>query len=148
MAPLAGWLHERAIGAPGTPREFVTQRVDFAPHFSNARAARAATGALESLLTEESWRGVWQIEQAGAYRLLLEALTGSARLVVDGAEVASSGNEAIQESLVAELTLEAGPHPIEIYQAYQFEPVTAGARLSVFCCGDALEQIQPDVRPY
>ncbi len=148
MTGLAGWVHERAIGVPGEPRQLVTTRLDFSPHQALSQVARLAAGMPESLLTEDHWRGVWQIATPGDYRLLLEIPASDASLLIDGREVATSQDSTGQQSLAAEVTLTAGPHTIAIDQSYQFEPTWSGAKLTAFCCGTTSAPVEMDVRPY
>jgi hypothetical protein len=148
MVQLQGWVHERAIGDPGEPRRIVTTRLDFSPHQALSQVARLATGADESLLTEDHWRGVWQIDAPGDYRLLLEVPAGQATMRVDGQQVAATSDAAGQQTLAAQVPLAAGPHAIEIDQSYEFEPTWSGATLSAFCCGNTPAPITMNVRPY
>jgi hypothetical protein len=146
MAQIAGWIHERDMGFPGSPREIVTERLDFSPHQALSQVARATVDAREELLLEEHWRGVWQVETAGDYRLLLEVPAGNAALSIDGQIVALHEQDDPTAQVETVVTLAAGPHAIALDQTYEFEPVWSGATLTAV---DPLGQtIEMDVRPY
>lgn len=146
MAQITGWLHERGIGFPGSPPEIVTQRLDFSPHQALSQEARAAVDAQEALLLEERWRGVWQVETAGEYRLLLELPAGSATLSIDGQAVAVHEQGDPMQQVEVDVTLTAGPHAIALDQTYAFEPAWSGATLTAF--DPSGQTIEMDVRPF
>jgi hypothetical protein len=120
--------------------------LDFSPHQALSQVARATVDAREELLLEEHWRGVWQVETAGDYRLLLEVPAGNAALSIDGQIVALHEQDDPTAQVETVVTLAAGPHAIALDQTYEFEPVWSGATLTAV---DPLGQtIEMDVRPY
>jgi hypothetical protein len=151
LFPLAvpyGWVQQRSLGLPGVPDQQVTQRIDFAPHEVSARVAMllAQTGAFEPIVTEESWRAVWQVDRAADYLLRARFRAGTVMLLVDGAEVAMV-QAPLQGAgeLAATVSLTAGPHTIELVQKLDFDTPWVGLTLEAFLQGQPVEM---DVRPY
>lgn len=133
LAELSGWIQTRSVGVPGDPEQQVSQRLDFAPHYVSGTVVRllAQRGTSEPILTEERWRGVWQVEEPGDYRLGVEFMAGAVTLLVDGAPVATAEAPLQGSGLMeADVALPAGPHALEIIQQLGTDVSWAGAVVS------------------
>lgn len=128
LAELSGWVQQRTMALPGDIEPVVTQRLDFAPHYVSATILQllAQTDAFERTLTEERWRGVWHVDQAGEYVLQVQFQSGTVTLLVDNAPVATGDGGRLE----ADLTLSTGPHAIEIVQRLETDVPWAGAVIS------------------
>ena len=151
LFPLAvpnGWLQQRSLGLPGDRNQQVTQRIDFSPHEISATLVTllAQTAAFEPIVTEERWRGVWQVDRAGDYALRAQFQAGTVTLLIDGAEVATVQTplQGLGE-LNATVALAPGPHTIELVQALDSGTPWVGLTFAAFLAGEPVEM---DVRPY
>ena len=131
----AGWVHERVLGQVNDRALLTTQRIDFSPHESLPVVVEASAPAdlieQEPFLTEERWRGVWNVEQPGEYKLRLEFRQGTVSLRIDGAEIAAGNASGARTRLDAVATLAPGAHTIEIVQTFAAPPSYAGVTLSL-----------------
>jgi hypothetical protein len=153
LQQLDGWVQTRTVGLPGGLDEQTTQRLDFAPHYVSAAtiALLAQHDGFEPQLTEERWRGVWQIDAPGDYTLRVDFRSGQVTLLVDGQLVAQSQEfDQNAGTLEGGLTLTPGPHTVEIVQVLSNETVWAGATVSALRTGPggAQEAVEMRVTPY
>ena len=152
LADLSGWTHERVLGLASDRSMLVTQRVDFSPHESLPivveRSAPPELADVEAYVTEERWRGGWNIDQQGAYRLRVVFRSGTAALIIDGQEVASGHVTIAPVALVAIVSLASGLHTIEIVQRFDAPPDIAGVTVELLEAPEGELDSLSDVMPY
>jgi hypothetical protein len=153
LREMAGWVHERALGLASEPRQRVTTRLDFSVHYTSADAVRIAAqeGVSGPILTEERWRGVWDVDQAGTYAFAFEFEHGAVTLLVDGQQVAANAAAGQRTVIAADIALEPGAHTIELVQRFEREVPVSGGILSMGLQPGAGQDPLPidlDVRPY
>ena len=152
LADLHGWTHERVLGLVSERNMLVTQRVDFRPHESLPivveRSAPPELVDVEAYVTEERWRGGWNIDQQGSYRLRVVFRSGTVALIIDGQEVASSHATIAPVALDANRSLAGGRHTIEIVQRFAAPPDIAGLTLELIEAPEGELDSLSDVMPY
>lgn len=152
LRSLSGWVHERVLGLVSDRAMLTTQRIEFSPHESLPIIVEAsAPPALieqEVFLTEESWRGVWNVEQPGDYKLRVEFRQGRVSLLIDGQQIAAGDASGPRTSLDVFATLTRGPHAIEIVQTFEVRPAYAGVTLSLVSAPSGSNASLSDVVPY
>ena len=132
LAELDGWIHERSIGLQGNPRQFVSQRLDSAPHLAITSALELTPPSGELFVTEERWRGFVDLAEQSELAFHAEFRAGTLTLLVNGqpfatAEASSQPTTFLQTSL----ELPAGRHQIELVQELERDTTWSGARLFV-----------------
>jgi hypothetical protein len=148
LQQLEGWIQTRTVGLPGGLDEQTTQRLDFAPHYVSAEtvALLSQQDGFERQLTDLAWRGVWQIDAAGNYAVRVDFRSGQTTLLVDGQVALESDEFDINPgSIEAQVSLQPGPHSIEIVQSLRNVSPTAGAVISATREG---QEIEMRVTPY
>lgn len=148
LRDLAGWIQTRTVGLPGGVVEEKTQRLDAAPHYVSTEtiALLSQQSGFKRQLSDISWHGVWHIDDAGDYGLQVEFRSGQTTLLIDGQQVAQSEEfDQTQNTLNVALTLQPGPHTIELIQSVNASAATAGAAVSAFRAGQPFEM---RVTPY
>jgi hypothetical protein len=145
-------VHERVLGQVNNRAMLTTQRIDFSPHESLPIVVEASAPPdlieQEAFLTEERWRGTWNVAQQGDYTLRLEFRQGTVSLFIDGQRIATGGGTGGPIRLDALATLAPGPHAIEIVQTFEVRPAYAGVTLSLAGAPPGADGSLSDVVPY
>ncbi len=140
-----GWLHARSMGLSGDLRQTVTQRLDFNPHLALTSVLRLAAPTGELFVTEERWKGAFELEETSIFTLRTEFRAGTVTIFLDGEPVVTGTAESRPTTkLETGVRLEAGRHTIELVQELERETTWSGATLSIT---DA-DGISAIIRPY
>ena len=132
LAELDGWIHERSMGLQSNLRQFVSQRLDFAPHLALTSVLKLASPTGQAFVTEERWRGFIDLAEQSELTVRGEFRAGRLTLLVNGQPFATM--EASSEPttfLETSLELPAGRHQIELVQELERDTAWSGARLFI-----------------
>jgi hypothetical protein len=123
IADWGGWLHERTVQEIDSGARTTTQRIDFSPHRASTTVIRAGVPASSPVVVvEERYSAVWEPPAAGTYILSVEPLIGGITVLLDGQPVALTSTGQLAGE--AQVTVDAGPHQLEVVQTLPPDPNT------------------------
>jgi|CXWL01.1.fsa_nt_gi hypothetical protein len=144
LAETALWRHVRTFVLDGVTYQGL--RYDFEPHFASFDGMRLdAITPISPLtrVTEERYTGIWTVDRAGTYQIIMTTFNQRATLKIDGQEVLPPGNTraAVNQQLAP------GDHTVELLFEQATENNYIGGTLTIVDPGTG-EPVELPIRPY